>query len=139
MVHARPQGDLLQLGDRLQDVEAVERVALDEVVILENSSKESALPLAEFGQGRALASPVRGEKHYSRYLKKNLVMPEAAVAAGVTEDLTTKVSAVDLVRSAVIELGGKGGGGRPDMAQGGGPSAEKAESAITAAKGILEG
>ncbi len=42
------------------------------------------------------------------------------------------VSAVDLVRAAVAELGGKGGGGRPDMAQGGGPDASKAEAAVAA-------
>lgn len=57
---------------------------------------------------------------------------KAAVAAGVTQDLTAVVSAVDLVRAAVAELGGKGGGGRPDMAQGGGPDASKAEAAVAA-------
>jgi len=62
---------------------------------------------------------------------------KAAVAAGVTPDLVDKVSAVDLVRAAVAELGGKGGGGRPDMAQGGGASAENAETAIAAARAIL--
>jgi len=64
---------------------------------------------------------------------------KAAVAAGVTNDLTDRLSAVDLVRAAVLELGGKGGGGRPDMAQGGGPSAENADAAIAAAKAVLEG
>ena len=64
---------------------------------------------------------------------------KAAVAAGVTNDLTDRVSAVDLVRAAVAELGGKGGGGRPDMAQGGGRSAENAEAAIKAAEKVLEG
>ena len=64
---------------------------------------------------------------------------KAAVAAGVTDDLTGKVSAVDIVRAAVAELGGKGGGGRPDMAQGGGASAENAEAAIKAAETVLEG
>ncbi len=64
---------------------------------------------------------------------------KAAVAAGVTEDLTGKVSAVDLVKAAVAELGGKGGGGRPDMAQGGGPSAENAENAIKAAEAVIGG
>ncbi|WP_084862127.1 alanine--tRNA ligase [Salibaculum halophilum] len=62
---------------------------------------------------------------------------KAAVAAGVTEDLTEKVSAVDLVRAAVVELGGKGGGGRPDMAQGGGKDAANAEAAIAAAEQVL--
>ena len=64
---------------------------------------------------------------------------KAAVAAGVTKDLTNTVSAVDLVKAAVAELGGKGGGGRPDMAQGGGPSAENAEAAIKAAEAVLGG
>ena len=64
---------------------------------------------------------------------------KAAVAAGVTKDLTDRLSAVDLVRAAVPELGGKGGGGRPDMAQGGGADASKADAAIAAAEKLLEG
>ncbi|MWD27374.1 alanine--tRNA ligase [Aquicoccus sp. SCR17] len=64
---------------------------------------------------------------------------KAAVAAGVTADLTGTVSAVDLVRAAVEKLGGKGGGGRPDMAQGGGKDAGNAEAAIAAAEQVLEG
>ncbi|WP_171099098.1 alanine--tRNA ligase [Ruegeria sp. HKCCD7255] len=64
---------------------------------------------------------------------------KAAVAAGVTPDLTDKISAVDLVKAAVIELGGKGGGGRPDMAQGGGKDASNAEAAIKAAEQVLGG
>ncbi|HUF56796.1 MAG TPA: alanine--tRNA ligase, partial [Thermohalobaculum sp.] len=64
---------------------------------------------------------------------------KAAVAAGVTEDLTGRISAVDLVRAAVEQLGGKGGGGRPDMAQGGGPDPSRAEDAIRAAEAVLAG
>jgi len=64
---------------------------------------------------------------------------KAAVAVGVTQDLTGKVSAVDLVKAAVVELGGKGGGGRPDMAQGGGTDAANAEAAIAAAKSAIKG
>jgi alanyl-tRNA synthetase len=64
---------------------------------------------------------------------------KAAVAAGVTEDLTGTVSAVDVLRSAVAELGGKGGGGRPDMAQGGGASTANADAAISAARKVLGG
>ncbi len=62
---------------------------------------------------------------------------KASIAAAVTEDLAGKVSAVDLVRAGVEALGGKGGGGRPDMAQGGGPDGAKAADAIAAAKAVL--
>ncbi len=64
---------------------------------------------------------------------------KAAIAAGVTSDLTDKISAVDLVRAAVAELGGKGGGGRADMAQGGGKDVANADAAIAAAERHLEG
>ncbi|WP_273509427.1 alanine--tRNA ligase [Planktotalea frisia] len=64
---------------------------------------------------------------------------KAAIAAGVTDDCKDKVSAVDLVKAAVVELGGKGGGGRPDMAQGGGKDVSNADAAIAAAKKVLEG
>ena len=62
----------------------------------------------------------------------------ASVAVGVTEDLKDGVNAVDLVRAAVEALGGKGGGGRPDMAQGGGPDGAKADEALSAVKAALE-
>ena len=64
---------------------------------------------------------------------------KAAVAAGVTADLTDRLSAVDIVKAAVAALGGKGGGGRPDMAQGGAKDITAAEAAITAATEILKG
>jgi alanyl-tRNA synthetase len=63
---------------------------------------------------------------------------KVAVAAGVTDDLTGRVSAVDLVKAAVPELGGKGGGGRPDMAQGGGSDASNTDAAIAAAKAVVQ-
>jgi alanyl-tRNA synthetase len=62
---------------------------------------------------------------------------KAAFAAAVTDDLVGRFSAVDLVRAGVEALGGKGGGGRPDMAQGGGPDGSKADAAIAAARAVL--
>ncbi|WP_372992340.1 alanine--tRNA ligase [Sulfitobacter sp.] len=64
---------------------------------------------------------------------------KAAVAAGVTADLTAQASAVDIVKAVVAELGGKGGGGRPDMAQGGAKDVANADAAISAAEAILKG
>lgn len=64
---------------------------------------------------------------------------KASIAAAVTEDLTGTVSAVELVRKGVEALGGKGGGGRADMAQGGGPDGDKAAEAIAAVKAALAG
>jgi alanyl-tRNA synthetase len=49
-----------------------------------------------------------------------------------------QVNAVDLVKAAVASLGGQGGGGRPDMAQGGGPDGSKAKEALEAVKDALE-
>jgi alanyl-tRNA synthetase len=62
---------------------------------------------------------------------------KASLVVGVTDDLTGKVSAVDLVRVGSETLGGKGGGGRPDMAQAGGPEAEKAKDALEAIEKAL--
>ncbi len=63
----------------------------------------------------------------------------AAFAAAVTEDLTERFDATTLVRAGVEVLGGKGGGGRPDMAQGGGPDGEKANDALEAVKALIAG
>jgi alanyl-tRNA synthetase len=63
----------------------------------------------------------------------------ASVAVGVTGDLVSTLSAVDLVKQAVSALGGQGGGGRPDMAQGGGPDGSKAADAVAAVRAQLEG
>ncbi len=63
---------------------------------------------------------------------------KAALVVGVTDDLVDRVSAVDLVRLGVVALGGKGGGGRPDMAQGGGPDAANADAAFAEIRKGLE-
>ena len=61
----------------------------------------------------------------------------ASVAVGVTGDKAGEISAVDLVKAAVTALGGQGGGGRPDMAQGGGPDGSKADEALVAIREAL--
>ncbi len=64
---------------------------------------------------------------------------KASAVVGVTEDLTARLSAVDLVRVASASLGGKGGGGRADMAQAGGPDGSQAEAAIEAVAAAIAG
>jgi alanyl-tRNA synthetase len=64
---------------------------------------------------------------------------KAGIAVGVTDDLKSKLSAVDLVRKGAEALGGKGGGGRPDMAQAGGPDGAKADDALKAIEVALAG
>jgi alanyl-tRNA synthetase len=64
---------------------------------------------------------------------------KAAVAAGVTADLTDRISAVAIVRAAAECLGGKGGGGRADMAQAGGADVAQADAAIKAAEAVIGG
>ncbi len=62
---------------------------------------------------------------------------KASVLIAVTDDLTARFSAVDLVRAGVEALSGQGGGGKPDMAQGGGPDGTKSADAIAAVKAVL--
>ena len=62
---------------------------------------------------------------------------KAAIAVGVTQDLTSAYNAVDLVKRGSAVLGGSGGGGRPDMAQAGGPDIEKAGEALAAIEGAV--
>jgi alanyl-tRNA synthetase len=64
---------------------------------------------------------------------------KAGIVVGVTNDLTARFSAVDLVRKGAEALGGKGGGGRPDMAQAGGPDGSKANAALKAVEAALGG
>ncbi len=62
---------------------------------------------------------------------------KGAVVVAVTDDLTKRFNAVDLVRAGSIALGGKGGGGRPDMAQAGGPDGARADEAIAAVRAAI--
>jgi alanyl-tRNA synthetase len=62
---------------------------------------------------------------------------KAALTVGVTDDLVARFNAVDLARIGAEAMGGKGGGGRPDRAQAGGPDAAKAEAALAAIEHAL--
>ena len=64
---------------------------------------------------------------------------KASVVVGVSPDLTGRFSAVELVRAAAAAVGGKGGGGRPDMAQAGGPDGAQADAALEAVRGAFGG
>lgn len=100
--------------------------------------------------GRVLAGfPAKDLKPMADDLKKQLGSAvivliatdegKASIVVGVTEDLTKKISAVDLVKIGAIALGGSGGGGRPDMAQAGGPNADAANDAVSAIEKALAG
>ena len=62
---------------------------------------------------------------------------KASLVVAVTDDLTNKLSAVDLVKAGSEALGGKGGGGRPDMAQAGGPEASNLNAAYEKIENLL--
>ncbi len=62
---------------------------------------------------------------------------KASIVVGVSPDLTKRFNAVELVRAASAAVGGKGGGGRPDMAQAGGPNGAQADAALAAVRGAL--
>ncbi len=66
-------------------------------------------------------------------------MAKLGIVAAVTTDLAGKISAVDLVRAGSEAVGGKGGGGRPDMAQAGGPDGTMADAALDAIAMRLKG
>ena len=63
---------------------------------------------------------------------------QGLIVVAVSADLTGRISAVDLVRAAAAAVGGKGGGGRPDLAQAGGPDGAKADEALAAVRGALQ-
>ncbi len=64
---------------------------------------------------------------------------KAAVAVAVTADLTSRISAADLIRAAVPAMGGQGGGGKPDFAQGGAPDGSRAQAGVDAVRAALAG
>ncbi|MEP5630732.1 MAG: alanine--tRNA ligase [Tateyamaria sp.] len=149
-----------------QDVPARVKTLLDERKALTNEVAQLRRELAMSGGGQAapeaeivngtafLAQVLNGvtgkdlpsiiDEHKQRLGSGAILLiaesdGKVAVAAGVSDDKSSAISAVDLVKAAVAELGGKGGGGRPDMAQGGAKEISNADGAITAAKAVLGG
>ena len=93
-------------------------------------------------EGPARASPTRARSSSAPASSPSSRVSEdgkAGIVVGVTADLTARFSAVDLVRKGAEALGGKGGGGRPDMAQAGGPDGSKADAALAAIEAALGG
>jgi alanyl-tRNA synthetase len=160
------QGNQLKVG--VGEVTVRTAQVLDEIKKLQKENAELRRQIALGGGGGSAAEPEAREIAGVKFLARSLsgINPKdlrslidehkaqlgsgvvlliadtggkAAVAAGVTDDLTARLSAVDLVRAAVEAVGGKGGGGRPDMAQGGGPDASKAAEAIKAAEALIAG
>lgn len=109
--------DVQEFGGIKTTLRVVEGVAAKDLKGLADEAK------AKLGSGVATFIAVDGGK--------------ASIVVGVTDDLTAKVSAVDLVRVGAGALGGKGGGGRPDMAQAGGPDGSKADEALKAIAAYL--
>jgi alanyl-tRNA synthetase len=138
---------------------------VDERKRLERELAELRRQLASGGgQGRAAAKEIAGVRFAGRIvdnvpgrelkgladdLKKEvgsgivaIVSREggkASVVVGTTDDLASRYGAVTLVKAAAAALGGKGGGGRPDMAQAGGPDAARAEAALAAIEDAIAG
>jgi len=155
MLKARPE----ELGERLDALLTERRKLQNEVADLRRNlamaggGKADAPEAREIGGVPFLAQVLHGvsgkdlraliDEHKAR-LKSGAILliadtgGKAAIAAGVTDDLTDRISAVDMVRTAAAALGGKGGGGRPDMAQAGGASAINADAAIKRVENLLE-
>jgi alanyl-tRNA synthetase len=112
-------------GDDIVEVNGIKVLAR----VLKGVSPQDLKPLADEGK-KAVGSGVVALVAVSEDGK-------GAVVAGVTPDLAGKINAVDLVKIGAAAMGGKGGGGRPDMAQAGGPDGNKADAALAAIKAAL--
>jgi alanyl-tRNA synthetase len=86
---------------------------------------------------KGLAEAIRQQQGSGVVALVSTAEGKASIVVAVSADLTGRISAVDLVRSASAAVGGKGGGGRPDLAQAGGPDAGKADDALAAVRAAL--
>ena len=86
---------------------------------------------------RSMADQIKGQLGSGVVAIVTVVEGKGSLVVGVTDDLKDGISAVDLVRVGAAAMGGKGGGGRPDMAQAGGPDGDQAQAALDAIKASL--
>jgi alanyl-tRNA synthetase len=150
---AAPQDVPARVAQLVEEKRRLERELAEARRALVTGGGGAANALAEDVAGLKFAGrrvdnvPARELKAMADELKKKvgsgviaLVATEdgkASLVVAVTDDLAKRISAVDLVRIGVTQLGGKGGGGRPDMAQGGGPEAARADEALAAIRAAL--
>ena len=113
-------GAVRMVGDVKLMARAVEGIDIKDLKSLADEGKK------QLGSGVVALVGVTGEG-------------KAGIVVGVTDDLTARFNAVDLVKAAAAALGGKGGGGRPDMAQAGGPDGSRADAALAAIAAALGG
>jgi alanyl-tRNA synthetase len=86
---------------------------------------------------KGLADDLKGQVGSGVVALVSVTDGKASLVVGVTDDLTDRVNAIDLVRAGAAVVGGKGGGGRPDMAQAGGPDGTKGAAALAAIETAL--
>jgi alanyl-tRNA synthetase len=94
---------------------------------------------AQPGELKAMVDELKSKNGSGIYAVVAVNEGKASLVVGVTPDLVARFSAVDLVKAGVAALGGKGGGGRPDMAQGGGPDGDRADAALAAVEAVISG
>ncbi|MGH6718074.1 MAG: DHHA1 domain-containing protein, partial [Alphaproteobacteria bacterium] len=117
-------------GDARDDAEDVREVAGVKLV----ARQLSGVPVKEL---KGLADAWKQRLGSGVVALVAIVDDKAALVVGVTDDLTDRCDAVALVKAGAAELGGKGGGGRPDMAQAGGPDIGRAQAALAAVEHAL--
>ena len=88
---------------------------------------------------KGLADEIKGQIGSGVVALVSVMDGKVSLVVGVSDDLVDKVSAVDLVRVGAQAVGGQGGGGRPNMAQAGGPEADNAQAALAAIENELSG
>ena len=151
-IKAMPQELPARIVNLLEERKKLERELAEARKTIATGGSAAAAEVLDVGgvkfSGRVLEGvPAKELKGMADELKKKLgsgvvalvatADGKASIVVGVTDDLTGRVSAVDLVKAGSAAIGGQGGGGRPDMAQAGGPDAARAKEAVNAIEDVL--